>query len=231
MKRFIVRIGLGIVIGVLLWGGLVANQATAASITFNFTGVVTDVGTHLYGGPISKNQAVTGSYTFDPNTSNTGSGFTGTYNGALNPTPLIYPSTNLNVTIGTYVALLASGANSIEVKNNPSLSADSYKVAGLFSGAAVNGNAASSFELNLLKPSSNQFNGVLLPTAPPSVLSFEKRNFRLVFGNGDSRTVIVRLDTLTAVPLPAAVILFGAGLIALVGLGAGSWRKRNNSLA
>ena len=35
----------------------------------------------------------------------------------------------------------------------------------------------------------------------------------------------------TAVPLPPAVILFGAGLVALVGLGARSWRQRNGGLA
>jgi hypothetical protein len=88
------------------------------------------------------------------------------------------------------------------------------------------------FLFDLVKPSSNQFNGVLLPSTPPSVSSFATHTFRLVFGNGgDSRTVLMRLDTLTAVPLPAAVILFGAGLVALVGLGAGSWRQRKNSLA
>jgi len=35
----------------------------------------------------------------------------------------------------------------------------------------------------------------------------------------------------TAVLLPATVILFGAGLVALVGLGAGSWRLKKNSFA
>jgi len=39
------------------------------------------------------------------------------------------------------------------------------------------------------------------------------------------------LTSLTAVSLPAAVILFGAGLMALVDLGAGSCRKKKNSLA
>ena len=36
---------------------------------------------------------------------------------------------------------------------------------------------------------------------------------------------------LTAVTLSAVVILFGAGLVALAGLGAGSWRQRENHLA
>jgi hypothetical protein len=211
----------------LLWASITVTPAMAASVTFNFTGTVSSVGSQLSGGPFSVNQPVTGSYTFEPTTSNTGSGFTGRYNGALNG-----PSTNLNVTIGTYVASLAAGSNNIEVKNPPSLSADSYEVEGLFSGPAVNSHNPKSFELELEKPSSNQFNGVLLPSTPPSVSSFTEKTFRLVFENGgNSRTVIVTLSTLTAVPLPTTVILFGAGLIALVGLGAGSWRKRNSSLA
>jgi len=227
MKQFRLRIGLGIILWSLLSGGLLTNPATAALVTFNFTGTVDSVGSHLSGGPFSTSQAVTGSYTFESTTSNTGSGFTGTYNGALNG-----PSSNLNVTIGSYSASLAPGANTIEVKNPSSLSADSYEVTGLFSGAAVNGYAASSFKLELAKPSTDQFNGVLLPSTPPSVSSFAERTFRLVFGNGgDSRTVIVKLDTLTAVPLPAAVILFGTGLVALTGLGAGNWRKPKNYLA
>lgn len=227
MKQFNVRLGLGIILCGLLSASLLANPAIAAPITFNFTGAVTSVGSQLSGGPFSVNQPVTGSYTFESTTSNTGSGFTGTYNGALDGA-----STNLNVTVGTYVASLASGANIIEVKNPPNLSADSYQVAGSFSGSAVNLLDPKSFALDLVKPSSNQFNGVLLPSTPPSVSSFATRTFRLVFGNGGtSRTVLMTLDTLTAVPLPAAVILFGAGLVALVGLGAGSWRQKKNSLA
>ena len=43
MKRFIVRTGLGIVMGGLLWGGLAANQASAAEIQYFFTGSVDHV--------------------------------------------------------------------------------------------------------------------------------------------------------------------------------------------
>jgi hypothetical protein len=70
-----------------------------------------------------------------------------------------------------------------------------------------------------------------LPTTPPDISSvFTNFNqWRLVFG--PAATVAGTVTNMTAVPLPAAMILFGAGLIALVGLGAGSWRKRNNSLA
>ncbi len=48
--------------------------------------------------------------------------------------------------------------------------------------------------------------------------------WRLDFG-GAGNYVVGSLAHLTAVPLPAAVILFGAGLISLVGLGAGGLRN------
>ena len=218
---------LGLTAGLLFCACIAATPATAASITFNFTGAVTSVGSQVDGGSFSVNQLVTGSYTFESGTSNTGSGNTGTYNGALNG-----PSTNLNVTIGTYVASLAAGDNQIEVFNPPSLSADRYRVDGVFSGSPVDSHNPKFFRFELENPSTNQFTGVLLPLTPPSVSSFAERTLRLVFENGgNSRTVTVALSTLTAVPLPAAVILFGAGLVALVGLGAGGWRMKNNSFA
>jgi len=227
MKSSIVRIGLGIVVGGLLSGSLLANSAMATLVTFNFTGAVTSVGTQLAGGPFSVGQAATGSYSFESTTPVSVSGVTGTYNGALTGSP-----THLNVTIGTYVASLAAGDNNIQVKNTAGASGDAYKVEGLFSGSPVGTHDARSFDISLTHPSGNPFNSVALPTTPPSLNTFADRTLRLVFENGgNSRTVIVALGALTAVPLPPAVILFGAGLIALVGLGAGSWRQRNNSLA
>jgi hypothetical protein len=97
------------------------------------------------------------------------------------------------------------------------------------------------FRIELIDPSGKAFANDFLPTTPPSLDSFARDHFRFVFEDSiedskeDSRNGRTRVQgnllTLTAVPLPTAVILFGAGLVALVGLGAGSWRKRNNSLA
>lgn len=208
---------------ILLGTVLTISPANAAPITFNFTGAVSGIGTQINpsGGPFSLSQAVTGSYTFDSSTSNTGAGNTGTYSGTLS---------SFNVTIGTYVASLAAGANSIVVTNPINSINDSYRVLGLFSGDSVNGNAPASFELELKGPSSS-FSNVLLPTTPPSVSSFATKEFRLLFGNGAaSRVLTVTVSQLTAVPLPAAVILFGAGLVALAGLGAGNRRQRNTRI-
>jgi hypothetical protein len=184
-----------------------------------------------FGGPFSLGKSVTGSYTFNPNTPNSGSGSTGEYKGALNG-----PSTNLRVvietSIGTYVASLGPGDNKIGVKNPYKYSGESYEVEGAFSGSPVTGHNPKSFDLELEHPRSNQFDNVSLPLTPPNLSAFAERRFRLVFAHEqspDRHRVIVTLQTLTAVPLPPAVLLFGAGLVALIGLGARSRRLARGS--
>ncbi|MCC6142131.1 MAG: hypothetical protein IT389_16130 [Nitrospira sp.] len=209
--------------GLLLGTILVVSPVGAAPITFNFTGFVSDSGTHVSGN-LPQYAPVTGSYTFNSLTSNTGSGTTGTYNGALS---------SFTATIGSYVVSLGA-TNTIQVINPLNLTSDAYKVSGAFTGNLPFSNsntAPATFLLNLANPSTNQFSGVALPLSPPSLSSFATKELRLVFGTGNSRLVTVSLTSLTAVPLPAAVILFGAGLVALAGLGAGSWRQRKNGLA
>ena len=47
-------------IAMILGGALTVSPVMAASVTFNFTGAVSDIGTQLSGGPFSLNQPVTG---------------------------------------------------------------------------------------------------------------------------------------------------------------------------
>src|SRR6185295_19357039 len=147
------------------------------------------------------------------------------YKGALDGS-----STNFRVTIGSYVALLGPGANEIEVNNPHGLRNDSYEVEGKLSGAAVNWQNPKSFELELehLKRSSTyRFDGDELPLTPPALSAFKEKTLRLVFGHGGhDKTLTIYLKTLTAVPLPPALILFGAGLVALIGFGARSWQRK-----
>ena len=93
----------------------------------------------------------------------------------------------------------------------------------------MNGRNPLAFEFDLTGNSS-AFGSTALPTTPPSLSSFATKTFRVIFAGGVHSIVQGTLTSLTAVPLPATVILFGAGLVALAGLGAGSWRQRRNDL-
>jgi hypothetical protein len=216
MKRSIVRIGLGVVMGGLLWGGLPANQAVAAfyPVTFNFTGTVNQ---NLGTVPLS------GSFTFNPdpavNPDSNPSPDTGKYNNAI---------TALSVHVGTFftgvLGTPSPGNNFIKIVNTPSL--DAFNVRAPLSG---NPGEHNFFTIKLKDTSGTVFSNDHLPTTAPSLSSFTKDSYRVVFEDANGKVKISgSLLTLTSVPLPTSVILFGAGLIALVGLGAGSWRQRNN---
>ena len=215
MKQTSVRIGLGIVLS-----GLLASPAMAALITFNFTGDVEHVHSQLTSS-FSQNaspSAMTGFVTV--NTADT------------NALPSIghYTVTNFNVTIGSYTATMGT-SGLVEIRDGlPGLD----RVNGTINapnGANVNFLAPRLFDVQLRGPAAT-FSGDALPTTSPSISAFTNFNRgRLVFGPDEGKVVRGTLTSLTAVPLPAAVVLFGAGLVALAGLGAGSWRQRKNGLA
>lgn len=84
-------------------------------------------------------------------------------------------------------------------------------------GDAVKGGLALLFALDLLHSTGTAFSRVALPTSqPPSLASFDSREWRLGFTGGS--TVVGTLGSLTVVPLPPAVLLFLPGL-----LGLGCW--------
>ena len=224
MKRSIVRIGLGIVMGGLLWGGLPANPAVAGIVTFNFTGAVSHVSTPLFPA-LNASDTLSGSFTYDTDvaTDSNGSPNIGRYNDAI---------TLLNVNVGSFAGTLGSESagnnNFIRIVNS---STDTFDVRAPLIGSLVGAYEPLYFRMTLRDPSGLVFVNDSLPTLTnaPSLSSFASDRFRIIFENGNGiAKVRGNLTSLTAVPLPPAVILFGAGLIALVGLGAGSWRKRNN---
>jgi hypothetical protein len=224
MKQLMVRIICGMVMGGFLWGGLLADQALAALVTYNFTGAVGHVSAPLFP-TLNAGQTLTGSFTFDTAIADSkSSASTGRYNDAI---------TSMNVTLGAWSASLGSEGshnnNVIKIRNG---SSDTLEVRAPLSGDGVGSYEPQYFRLTLKDPSGAVFGDDSLPSTAPSLSSFASDRFRIVFQseNGIAK-VRGNLTSLTAVPLPASVILFGAGLIALVGLGAGSWRKNYNSLA
>lgn len=190
---------------------LPVNAVHAALVTYSFTGDV-DTVNPLLSSTFNTGQNMSGSITV--NTSDTN----------VNPLFGNYAVTNFSLNIGGYTATIGSSGQ-VEVRNGlPGL--DRFNVTeNAPNGSTVNFLAPRLFEIQLRGPAS-VFNSDALPTTVPSISSFSNSNqWRLVFGPGNGISVRGDMASLTAVPLPAAVILFGAGLVALVGLGAGGLRN------
>jgi hypothetical protein len=205
-------LSLGILVASVLWGSLAVNPAAAAPIIYTFAGTVTGFAPEL-SSQFTSTQTMSGQMTVSP---------------ATNPaTPTNnHPIQNLTVNIGGYQVNLTGIAQTFNVTDsNP----DRLSLSQPVSGASVNTSYTPSyFSIDLRGPQS-LFAGTALPTTVPSISSFTVKNeWRLVFSGG--KVVIGQMSQLTAVPLPAAVVLFGAGLVALVGLGAGSWRPKRGQL-
>jgi hypothetical protein len=193
----------------------VPDRSQAASIPFSFSGSVGNV----FGGVFTPQGfgadgfttalPMSAGVTYNSNSSDANSGANiGRYNNAIQ---------DFSVSIGTYFASFAPGNSFIRVTNSPAgTGSDIYelRVNGLL-GTPVNGFTPTSFLLELTDPSGTAFSSDALPGIP-SLSSFASSQFRLIFGTARTR---VQGALTSLVPLPAAVWLFGAGLIALVGLG------------
>ena len=191
---------------------LSGNAAHAALVTYSFTGIVDDVHPQLEP-TFSENQSLVGSIRVNMLDTNVGDLRTGNY-----------AVTNFSLNIGGYTATLGPSGQ-VQIIDKLTGFDRMEALVSVPNGLPVNGLSLTQFDI-LLRGSANIFNSDALPMSPPSLSSFKRDNqFRLVFGSGLGGAVSGTLSTLTAVPLPAAVILFGAGLVALVGLGAGGLRN------
>lgn len=198
---------------------LIAGPSEASLVTFSFGGSISEVGGVLF--PTVGTGAMSGNITFDTGTASAVSG-TGLYMNSI---------TGLNLNIGGRMFSYAAGANGMFVLNSPSLGGvDSLSAISTVTGRAINGVLPTSFQFSLSDPSGNAFGNESLPTTPPSLSAFSRNQWRLDFG-GTGNYIVGSLAHLTAVPLPAAVLLFGAGLISLVGLGAGGLRNLRGAKA
>lgn len=227
---------------------LTGPATTAAhSVTFDFTGTVAAANPHSLGGiftvPIASYSpsTISGSFTFNADVADSnGSGTVGQYNGTIQSLSF---SVTKPITGDAYqFGLDLSGSSGRPAQNSIVVNADgtamnqSYVMSAsvqnmLPAGPIVDGGDyfAREFFISLLKPSSSVFATDSLLETPPSLSPFSlyslvnnpQGQFRLVFANnGGDHTIIGNLNSLTpaAVPLPAAVWLFGSGVIAVVGL-------------
>ena len=206
---------------VLLWASIAVTPATAMTIQYSFTGTVNQVTPRL-------------SSTFSASPSSTAMSGLMTVNttdtNPLNANIGRYTITNFSLTIGGYTATMGTAGN-VAIRNGPPGNDQFNVTVNAPNGPPVNSLAPRIFEIQLRGPNS-LFTSDTLPTTSPSITSFTNRNlWRLVFGPTNNITVSGVMTAVTVVPLPPAVILFGAALVALVSLGAGSWKQRNAPLA
>jgi len=210
---------LALTASVLLGASIAVTPATAALITYAFSGEVTKVQNQL-NPPFSVNlspTAMTGSMTV--NTTD------------LNSNTKIGQYTITNFSLNIEGQTYGNGSfQQVEIRNGLP-GQDQFNVSVVSpTGLPVGTRVPGLFDIQLHGPSTI-FSTDALPTTSPSISSFTNKNlWRLVFEPG-SKVVSGVMTSMTVVPLPAAVILFGAGLIALVGLGAGSWRQKKHSIA
>jgi hypothetical protein len=190
----------------------VAGPSEASLVTFSFDGSISEVNGALF--PTLGTGSMAGTVTFDSATAPVPG--TGIYLNSI---------TALNLNVNGRPFSYAPGANGIVVLNSPPMGgSDSVTAFSSVTGMAINGVIPTSFQVSLTDPSGGVISDLSLATTPPSLNSFARNQWRLNF-SGVGNYVVGSLAHLTAVPLPAAMILFGAGLISLVGLGAGGLRN------
>ncbi|MEO7861131.1 MAG: hypothetical protein ABIU05_11925 [Nitrospirales bacterium] len=196
---------------------LSGNAAYAALVTYSFTGGVSSISGALLSPTMNLTSPVMGSFQFDNTTGGSSHLHVGNYPGAV---------TGMNLSIGGYTSAFTSGANAITLSNDVGFG-DRWRLVTDATGTpTTNGYTPIRFDLQLDHEGGGAFNNTALQN-PPSLSSLTANRWRLIFENADGNLVRVQgsFNSLTAVPLPAAVILFGAGLISLVGLGAGGLRN------
>ena len=199
------------------------TAAQAALVNYSFTGSVSNINGTLVAPSMNLMSSVSGSFQFDNGTAGTTSPHVGNFPGAVS---------GLTLNIGGYTASYVVGANAITLFDNVGFG-DRWRLTTDATGVATpNGYTPVRFDLQLDHETGGAFTGTNLQN-PPSLASLTGTRWRLIFENGDGNLVRIQgaLNSLTAVPLPAAVLLFGAGLISLVGLGGGGLRNLRGSKA
>lgn len=209
-NNFIGMIGFGTA---LFFSLLAPSHGNAASVNFEFKGLLNAVDGRLVApGVTGTNAYVTkltspGSVTLTPSTrSSKPSENIGRYSHTIS-------SRTRGGTV--YTTTFSPTSSFIRVTNSPVGDSKTERVDGL-SGNPGKELSPTGFRLELVNPSAEAFGNDQHPTSPPSLSSFAHNRWRLIF-EGTGRRVQGVLTSL--VPLPAAVWLFSAGLVALVGLG------------
>ncbi len=212
-RRFIVPVAALCVLSLPMAG------AQAASISYSFTGSIDGISEVL--APVS------GTFQFNSGIG----GSAGVYNNAVTGFTL-----NLGGIVG-YSSTFEAGANAITISQNKPLGGGVVDRWALTSAATTTTTSGPlgdftpfSFDLRVDHPGGGLFTTTDLQ-GPPSLNALTTGRWRLFLEDsaGNPAVFLGSISTLTAVPLPPAVVLFGLGIISLVGLGAGGLRNLRGS--
>lgn len=204
--------------GLMLIGGVIGFMAPAPAraheVTFHFEGVVTSGDPHLVGGILAGHE-LNGSFTFDADTAdaNPGNHHLGQYTGAI--TDLSY---TIDSILGPYAHTFSPPPNVIEVHAEHDAPSEWHLMSGITGPTTFDSQTPAQFSITLISALNELFpNDHLEQTL--NLSDFSTKEFRILFTESDhNHTVIGNLTALAPVPVPAAVYLFGSGLIGLVGL-------------
>lgn len=205
----------------------VSGMAQAALITFSFQGVVQGANPSL-NPPISSNTPIRGFYSFESIASDSLPG-----NSVVGRYALSGFSVSLLGPVGETYSMGLAGNRLIEIVDGSSGSSDAYRVVlepAVFGQQAIVGDSINEFAPRAFRfdlGGVDLFTTDSLPLAPPSLGS--STSFTMTFikqrigGDFEVAQAAGRLDSLTLapVPLPGAVLLFGSGLLGLMGIGVG----------
>lgn len=222
MKRWLRRGFLLLAAGVCAFS-VPITAAHAALVTYSFAG--------NFDGDTTGSIHISGLFKYDSST--VGSG--GVYNGTVKDYSF---KMSFNHGADLYTSSFKPGGNAITISKNISVgggNGDQWELVTAASGDSVEdsfGKVSTPFSFGLrLNQSGGGLN--LNVQDPPSLgsLAGGGARWRLLFedAEGVPGAYIGSINSLTAVPLPTAVLLFGAGLISLVGLGAGGLRNLRTS--
>ena len=229
--RMLLRLVVGTVCAVLwLESGVVPVRA--APVTFYFSGEITTVTATLgTARGFNPGQPFFGAYTFDAATPDVASSpSTGIYRGL----------TSFSVTIAGQAIVPPQQptglSDGIFVFNNEAAIQDRYSVSGLGTGPEVAGWRFRQMNVLLVDPSQSVFSDDALPSTPPSLSAFAERSANFAFTNRDALGNVLgfgsvngRFTSLSLVPVPPTVFLFGTGVILLAALWAAGRRGRGHA--
>lgn len=226
--RMLLRIVVGMVCAVL-WTESGVVPVRAAPVTFYFSGEITTVTATLgTARGFNPGQPFFGAYTFDAATPDVASSpSTGIYRGL----------TSFSVTIAGQAIVPPQQptglSDGIFVFNNEGAIRDRYSVSGLGTGPEVAGWQFRQMSVLLADPSQSAFSDDALPSIPPSLSAFAERSASFAFTNRDALGNVLgfgsvngRLTSLSLVPVPPTVLLFGTGVTLLAALRAAGRRCR-----